>query len=595
LPKTKFLCIVINMKKASDNIDKIRHSLSHLLAIAILEKYPNAKLGIGPTIENGFYYDFLLPEKISDSDLPKIQKRIIELIKQNLDFKIKKVTPSEAKKTLKNQPFKHELIDQLKNDKKDITLYTTGHIFTDLCAGPHVKNTKEINEEAFSLQKIAGSYWQGDEQRAMLTRIYGLAFNTKEELDLYKQMLIEATKRDHRKLGQELDLFTFSPLVGSGLPLFTPKGTILRETLQKFVNELQEPLGYQRVTTPHLTKPELYKVSGHFDKFKEDLFHVKGKGNNDNYDIKPMNCPHHTQIFASHLRSYKELPLRLSEFGVVYRNEKPGELQGLSRVLSITQDDGHVFCSENQIASEIINMFKVIKKIYETFQMPLETHLSVHDSKDFSQYLGEKKVWDKSINILKKTLKENKTDFTVDEGEAAFYGPKIDFTASDSLGRKWQVATIQVDFNMPKRFELSYIDEKGNKQTPVMIHRAFLGSLERFMSIMIEHFAGAFPIWLSPEQIRIISVNDKVSTYTDKIKQTLKANNIRVEIDKSNETLGKKIRNAEIAKVPYTLIIGDKEKQANNISIRSYKKGDLGINNLDDFIKQITEDISKRK
>ena len=579
----------------TDNIEKIRHSLSHLLAIAILEKYPGGKLGIGPTIENGFYYDFLLEDKISDSDLPKIQKRIKQLIRQNLEFKVKKVTPSEAKKALKNQPFKHELIEQLKKDKKNITLYKTGEIFTDLCAGPHVKNTKEIKEDTFKLHKIAGAYWQGDEKREMLTRIYGLAFDTKKELEEYEQMLAEAEKRDHRKLGAELDLFTFSKLVGSGLPLFTPRGTIIREELQKFVTELQEPLGYQRVTIPHITKPDLYKTSGHWDKFKEDLFHVKGKGSNDEYVMKPMNCPHHTQIFDSKLRTYKELPVRFAEFGVVYRNEKPGELQGLSRVLSITQDDGHVFCAEDQIADEIITMFKIVKKIYNTFNMPLEIHLSTHDSKDFSKYLGDKKVWDKSIKILKNTLKENKMDFVVDEGEAAFYGPKIDFKGKDSLGRLWQVATIQVDYNLPQRFELSYIDEKGNKKVPVMIHRAFLGSIERFMSIMIEHFAGAFPAWLAPEQVRIIPVNDKVSSYTTKLYKELKEENIRVHIDESNDTLGKKIRNAEIVKIPYTLIIGDKEKKEKNISVRSYKKGDLGQSKIDKFIKQIKEEIIKRK
>ncbi|MBI4114474.1 MAG: threonine--tRNA ligase [Candidatus Niyogibacteria bacterium] len=567
------------------NIDYTRHSLSHLLAMAVLKKFPKAKLGIGPTIENGFYYDFLLPKPITPDDLKEFEKEMRILIEKKLGFTGKKTTPAGTKKILKNQPFKQELIKDFAKEKKQLTLYTTGH-FTDLCKGGHVKNTAEINPEAFTLTKIAGAYWKGNEKNPQLTRIYGVAFGTKKELDEYLAMQAEAEKRDHKKLGVELGLFTTSELVGQGLPLFTPKGTVIRDMLERFIEQLNKEHGYQKIWIPHLARPELYKTSGHWDKFQDNLFHIKGKGSE--FVLKPMNCPHHTQIYASEARSYRDLPIRFFETTTVYRDEKSGELGGLTRVRSITQDDGHVFFRGDQLEQEFDIILSMQKNILEKVGLTdYWVSLSLRDPKNKKAYLGDDATWNKAERAMTALLQKKKINFKPIIGEAAFYGPKMDLMVRDSLGREWQLSTVQLDLNMPKRFGLEYIDEQGKKQTPVMIHRAFMGSTERFIGILIEHFAGAFPLWLAPVQITILTLNEKVSAYANEIKKELEEKNIRVSLDDRNESIGKKIRGAELQKIPYAIIIGEKEQQSKTISIRARGKKDLGTMPFSDFLKKI--------
>lgn len=556
------------------NIEEIRHSLAHLLAASVLKKWPKTKLGIGPVIENGFYYDFKFPRPISESDLPELEKEMRRLIKEKLEFRGETLTPAKAKKLFKDQPFKLDLIKEFSKDKKSLTTYHTGDIFTDLCRGGHVKNTSEINLEGFKLTHLAGAYWRGSEKNPQLTRIYGLAFNTKKELDAHVIMLEEAKKRDHRKLGKELGLFTIIDEIGPGLPLFYPKGALLRRLVENYIIELQEKNGYVPIWIPHITKGELYKISGHLDKYDAMYPPMKLKGEADYY-LKPMNCPHFMMLYKTEPHSYRDLPLRYTATTTNYRYEKSGELSGLVRVRALTQDDCHVFCTPEQIENEINLMLDMIGQTYKDFGFTdFRVRLSTHDPKNKEKYIGDKKVWEESEEALAKAIKNRGWKNELGVGEAAFYGPKLDFILKDVLGREWQLSTIQLDMNLPKRFELEYIDASGAKKQPVVIHRAILGSTERFLAILIEHYGGAFPLWLAPVQLKIVPVSEKHLDYAKKMAAELK--NYRVEIAEENETLGKKIRNAELQKIPYILVVGDKEMQSQKVNVRSRKKGDLG-------------------
>ncbi len=585
------------MEKDSKNIVKIRHSLAHLLALTVKGKWGDTKLGMGPAIENGFYYDFEFQDHApSLDDLPKIESDIKALIKQDIQFTHEEISTEEATKLFKNEPYKLEIIEDLKKKNDKVSIYKSGDL-VDLCQGPHIESTKEINPEAFHLTKVAGAYWKGDENNQMLTRIYGVAFQTKEELDGYLKALEEAEKRDHRKIGKDLDLFTFSPLVGSGLPLFTPKGTLLRDLVVKKIYEIQSKFDYKKVWIPHIAKKELYETSGHWDKFKDNLFHVTGKSDTE-FVMKPMNCPHHTQIYASTPKSYRDLPVRFVEVTTNYRDEQPGELLGLSRVRSLTQDDGHVFCTIEQVEEEVRSIISIIREFYTLLKMFDEkdywVSLSLRDPNSPDDYIGDEKHWTKAESVLEKVATEEKLNYKKIEGEAAFYGPKLDFMFKDSLEREWQLATIQLDFSMPERFELKYTDKDGSIKTPVMIHRAIAGSLERFLSVIIEHLAGEFPLWLSPLQIMIIPVSEKFNTYGEEVLAKMKEANIRVEIDTSNDTLGKRIRGAEIQKTPYVLVVGGKEAEAKTVSVRSREKGDEGAIELDKFIGNIKDEVTKK-
>ncbi|MBI2623196.1 MAG: threonine--tRNA ligase [Candidatus Liptonbacteria bacterium] len=577
--------------KETESLDATRHSLAHLLAMAVRELYPGAQNAIGPAVENGFYQDFdfsnahITPlhsplgrgEKargvqISDADLPAIEKKMRELLPQWKEWTKKEVTLAQVKKEFAWNAYKMELAKEFAKERKTLTFYVCGG-FVDLCKGGHTLPLAEIDPKSFKLDRLAGAYWRGDEKNKMLTRIYGLAFATKKELDKYLTMREEAERRDHRKLGQQLDLFTLSEQVGKGLPLFTPKGALLRELLNAYSQELREKKGWQKVWTPHITKSELYKTSGHWDKFGGELFLVKSQETKDELVMKPMNCPHHQQIYASRPRSYRDLPLKYMETTTVYRDEKAGELLGLSRVRCITQDDSHTFCRPNQIEQIYQELIDVTKTFYKSIGMQIRARLSLRDQKRPDKYLGEPKLWEEAQRILLKIAKESGLDYFVAEGEAAFYGPKIDFMAVDALGREWQLATPQLDFVQPKRFGLTYTDETGKEQTPVMIHFALMGSIERFLSVYIEHTAGAFPLWLSPVQATVIPISDKFASYGAKVKDALVKENIRVEMSDANETLGKRIRAAELMKIPYILVVGEKEEKNGTVNVRRYRGG----------------------
>ncbi len=564
-------------------IEKIRHSLAHLLAAAVLEIYPDAKRAIGPAIDNGFYYDFELSSPISDSDLPKIEKRMKKILPAWKSFDRAEISRKDAEKIFSDNPYKLELINEYSD--QGLTLYKSG-AFEDLCRGGHAENpAKDIDPNAFKLTHVAGAYWRGNEKNKMLTRIYGLAFSTKEELDAHLAMLEEAKKRDHKKLGVELDLFTFSNLVGGGLPLFTPKGTVLRDVLDDFVWQLRKKHGYQRVDIPHITKKDLYETSGHWDKFKDELFKINTREGHI-FAMKPMNCPHHTQIYARKQWSYRELPQKYASTTKVYRDEQSGELSGLSRVISITQDDAHVFCRISQTKEEIKKIWEIVHTFYEAFNMKLRLRLSLRDPEQPEKYLGDKEHWERAEEILREVAKENNTEYVEALGEAAFYAPKLDFMAEDSLGRSWQVATIQLDVNMPGRFGLTCINESGEKETIIMIHAAIMGSIERFLSVIIEHFGGAFPFWLSPVQVKILAINDQVAPYAKSVREKLEIKNIRTELDDRNESIGKKIREAELQKIPYLLVIGEKENESQTVAVRERGKGDLGQMKIEDFLKK---------
>jgi len=578
----------------NQQIEKIRHSLSHIMAAAVLDLYPKAKLGIGPAIENGFYYDFELRgvQNSANLDLAKIEEKMREIISQNLKFEKKNMPKRNAKKIFALQPYKLELIKDLPGET--VSLYYTDE-FVDLCKGPHVKNTKEINPKTFKLSKTAGAYWKGDEKNKMLTRIYGLAFETEKELQDYLAMIAEAERRDHRKLGESLDLFTFSELVGPGLPLYTFKGTTILNEIKNYSNELQKEIGYQEVQTPSMNRAELFKVSGHYDKYKDDMFTVHSHYTKEQYFLKPMNCPQHTQIFASKPRSYKDLPIRIADFSQLHRDEKTGELSGLTRLRGFRQDDGHSFCREDQIKDEFKSVLSAVEKAMKTYGMNYKVRLSLWDPKQPEKYLGDAKTWKKAQQMLEEILVENKIEYFKAVGEAAIYGPKMDLISRDSLGREWQISTIQLDLIMPQRFGLKYIDSDGKEKTPVMVHRAIVGSPERFFGILIEHYAGVFPLWLAPVQVAIIPISEKHIEYAKIVSEELRKNNIRIEIRNENETLGKKIREAEMQKIPYLVILGDKEIASNALAVRARGKSDLGQMQINVFIDKIKEEINNKR
>ncbi|MES2059823.1 MAG: threonine--tRNA ligase [Patescibacteria group bacterium] len=569
-----------------------RHTLAHLLAASVRDLYPNTENAIGPAVENGFYQDFDLPSPISDSDLPKIEAKMKEKLKAWKEFSRKEVSKDEALKEFSWNKYKSELIEEFAGEGKEMTFYTVDG-FVDLCKGGHSENpAKDIHPDSFKLSRVAGAYWRGDEKNKMLTRIYGLAFDTPEDLAAYEKQIEEAEKRDHKKIGKEMGLFVFSPLVGAGLPLWTPKGTIIRELLNDYVWELRKAKGYQKVTIPHITKKELYETSGHWEKYTEDLFKIKTREDHM-YAMKPMNCPHHTQIFDAEPRSYRDMPQRYAETTMVYRDEQSGELSGLSRVLSITQDDAHVFCREAQIESEALAIWDIIEKFYGTFGFELKVRFSRHDPSDKTTYMGSPETWAKAESSLESIMKQKGVEWIDGLGEAAFYGPKIDFIAKDAIGRILQVATIQLDFNQPKNFGLFCTNEKGEKEQVVMIHAAIMGSIERFMATLIEHVAGIFPLWLSPVQIKIIPIGENEEAYAKEFEALLKENNIRAEIDLGNDSFGKKIRNAKTDKIPYIAVIGKKEVEEKTVTLEGRSTKD--VLSQEDTLAKLLEEIKARK
>jgi len=600
-----------------DKLYAMRHSLAHIMATAVQQLWPDAKFGVGPVVEHGFYYDIDLGEtKISEQQFNKIEKIMRRIIAEKQDFVCTKCPIDDAIQWAKDnhQPYKEELLNDLKragttvakdldaaemgtitegdSALDEVSFYTNGS-FRDLCRGPHVANTSEVG--AFKLMRVAGAYWRGNEKNPQMQRLYGVAFATQEELDEYLKKLELAKQRDHRKLGKELDLYTTSPLVGVGLPLFTPRGTILRDIVAQYSNQLRQRFGFEKVWTPHITKKDLYETSGHWAKFGEELFLVKSQETSDEMALKPMNCPHHTQIFASQPRSYRDMPVRYLETTTDYRDEKTGELGGLNRVRSLTQDDSHVFCRPDQIEQEINNLLSAARELYDTIDMKLRVRLSYRDDSD--AYLGERELWASAQNQLKSAVEKVGLDYFEQEGEAAFYGPKIDFMATDAIGREHQVATVQLDFVQPQRFGLEYTESDGNFTTPVMIHCALLGSIERFLSVFIEHTGGWFPFWAAPEQVRILTINDTVMDYVDEITtilsgvtlmQPVKYNEVRFTTDIRNESIGKKVREATVVKIPTQIIVGPRDKAARAVSVRT-RKGEeqISIDQLASYIQNI--------
>ena len=570
------------------------HSTSHLMAHAIKSLHPEAKFGVGPAIENGFYYDFDINSKLSEDDLRKIEDKMITIAGENHPFERVELSKAEAIDFFKKQEdqYKLEILSELNEQEETISIYNEGN-FTDLCTGPHLPTAGKI--KYVKLLSVSGSYWRGDEHNKQLQRIYGISFPKKKMLDDYLEKLEEAKKRDHRKLGKELDLFLINQNVGSGLPIWLPKGTILRETLENYLRDEQKKRGYEPVITPHIGNINLYKTSGHYPYYSDSQFPPmtleEGK---EQYLLKPMNCPHHFQVYASKPRSYKDLPIRLTEFGTVYRYEQSGELNGLTRVRSFAVDDSHIFVRQDQLLDEICNVIELIQVVFR--QMGFEdffTQLSFRDN-DEEKYGGDIKLWERAQKELKEAADKMKLNYEVAEGEAAFYGPKIDFMVRDALGRKWQLGTVQVDYVMPERFDLEYTGSDGQKHRPVVIHRAPFGSLERFIGILIEHYAGDFPTWLAPIQTVVIPVSQHFFEYAQGVNDQLKSAGIRTELDERNEKIGYKIREWEIQKIPYMIIVGEKEQNAGNISIRQHKKGDLGAFNLIEFIDKIVTEIKNK-
>lgn len=573
-----------------------RHSLAHVLLMAIKHHFPHSLPTIGPVTDTGFYYDidFIDGVKPTLEDLPKLEKTMREIIKRNLPFKKEAITTNIAEGLFSVNSFKLELIEGIKNKNEDVTIYYTGEEFFDLCEGPHVENTKEISPDSFKLSHLAGAYWRGDETKPMLTRIYGLAFETKEGLEAYIFQQEEAKKRDHRIIGAQLKLFTVSPLIGAGLPLMQPNGMIIRREIEDYLWELHKNKGYSRVWTPHIAKEALYETSGHAAKFGDELFRVQGK--EDKFIMKPMNCPHHMQIFADNQFSYRDMPVRYFEPATVYRDEKSGQLGGLLRVRAITQDDGHLFCRVEQIEEEVSTIVSIIKEFYTTMNM-MEGYwvsLSVRGD-DKSKYLGEDEAWNIAENSLEKAAQLNNLNYKRVEGEAAFYGPKLDFMFKDAIGREWQLATIQCDFNLPERFDLHFINSESKKERPVVIHRAISGSLERFMGVMIEHYAGNFPLWLSPNQISILPIADKHHEYAKTVFDAVQDSNIRVKLDDSKEGLGKKIRNARETKTPYWVVIGDAEVTNGTVTLEHRMAGKIGEMKVSELVEKLSKEIKEKK
>jgi len=607
-----------------DQLHAMRHSLAHITANAVQRLWPNAKFGVGPVVEHGFYYDIDISgspsgDRLSEEDFKRIETEMQAIIKADEPFERFTMTIDEALKWAvdNEQPYKQELLNDLKragttvakdldaaelgleagegSAVNEVSFYRNGD-FTDLCRGPHVESTGKVG--AFKLMRVSGAYWRGNEKNAQMQRVYGVAFATPKELRQHLEMLEEAKKRDHRKLGQELDLFVFSDLVGSGLPMFTPRGTVLREELEKFSNSLRQRHGYQKVTIPHITKKDLYETSGHWAKFGDELFLVTSQETSDDFVMKPMNCPHHTQIYASKPRSYRDLPIAYLDTTMVYRDEKSGELGGLNRVRSITQDDSHAFCRKDQIESIIDNLLTDANELYGTLGMKLRVRMSYRDDSD--AYLGDPALWTSAQEQLKNAVIANKLDYYEQAGEAAFYGPKIDFMATDAIGREHQVATVQLDFVMPERFGLEYAADDGSQQQPVMIHCALLGSTERFLSVYIEHTAGRFPVWLAPEQVRLVTVNQEATTvsFAESVVAKSTELGLRVVVDNDNESVGKKIRSAELMKVPYTIVIGEKEIETGQVSPRIRKdlaaEGEAPTLSIDDFLAQLAAEVKTR-
>ena len=578
-----------------NKLDTTRHSTAHILATAVLEMFPKAKLGIGPTIENGFYYDFD-NIKITDADLAEIEKRMRNLIKKEFEFKKKKISISEAKKLFKDQPYKLELVKDLIKTKSPIMIYISGE-FTDLCKGPHVKSTKEINPDAFKLTKIAGAYWRGDEKKPMLTRIYGVAFKTKKELDEYLKFQEEAKKHDHRIIGKNLDLFVFSDLVGKGLPLFTEKGSIIRRELEKFIIEEEIKRGYKHVYTPDLAKVELYKTSGHYPYYKDEMYPVM-KIDEEELILRPMTCPHHFELYLSKPRTYKELPIRIAELAKQFRYEKSGELTGLIRVRTFCLADAHIVCRKDQAVSEINNVLDLIEYISSVMDLKkgkdYRYRLSLGNRKDAKKYYKDDKAWDSAENVLRKVLQTRKAPFFEAENEAAFYGPKIDIQMKNFSGKEDTAFTIQYDFVMPKRFNLSYTNEKGKKEEAIVIHRSSIGAVERTMAFLLEHFAGALPLWLSPVQAEIINVGSAHRQYAKFINEELKTKNIRTNLSDENLTVSKRIREAEIQKIPYILVVGDKEVANKTVNVRHYRRGQEGEIKIEKLIEKLQNEIENK-
>ena len=576
-------------EKTDSNLSNIRHSLSHLLASVVMKKYPDTKLGIGPVIENGFYYDFLFSNQISDSDLENLEKEMRSLIAKKIKFEKEAITLADAKKLFKNQPFKVELAEEYAKDGKELSIYKSGD-FTDLCEGGHVEDTSEINPDAFKLTKLAGAYWRGDEKNPQLTRIYGLAFESKNELAEYLKMLEEAEKRDHKKLGPQLGLFMFHE-TAPGMPYWLPKGLVVLNELTDFWRKEHSARGYQEISSPLVNKKELWETSGHWEHYKDEMFLAK-MGDKEIYGIKPMNCPNAMIVFASQSRSYKDLPLRFSDTDILHRYERSGTLSGLFRVRSFRQDDSHNFVTENQIAEEYGKIFDIAEKFYGIFGLEYKYRIGTRPEK----FLGDIETWNKAESALKEILNEKagKGNYVIEEGDGAFYGPKVDILMKDAIGREWQMGTIQLDFQLPRRFNLEYTDSDGSKKTPVVIHRVIYGSLDRFIGILIEHFSGAFPLWLSPVQIAILPISEKQNKYAQEICGEIIKAGIRAEFVDKNETIGKKIREVETQKTPYIVVIGEKEEKNKTVALRKRKQGDLGEIKAGDLIDRLLKETEKK-
>ncbi|MBC9928744.1 threonine--tRNA ligase [Chitinophaga qingshengii] len=579
----------------ADGKSTMWHSSAHLMAEALEALYPGVKLGYGPSIENGFYYDIDLGDRtISEEDLKAIETKMVELSKKNSEYVRKDISKADALAyfTEKGDPYKVETINELPDGS--ITFYTQGG-FTDLCRGPHIPNTGFI--KSIKLTSIAGAYWRGNEKNKMLTRIYGITFPNQKELDEYLTLIEEAKKRDHRKLGKELELFMFSEKVGLGLPMWLPKGAMLRERLQRFLQEAQLASGYLPVVTPHIGNKNLYVTSGHYEKYGKDSFqpiHTPEEG--EEFMLKPMNCPHHCELYKGSPKSYKDLPVRFAEFGTVYRYEQHGELHGLTRVRGFTQDDAHLFCRPDQVKEEFQKVIDLVMYVFNSLSFTEYTaQISLRDKEDRSKYIGTEENWNLAEQAIIESAAEKGLNTVIEYGEAAFYGPKLDFMVKDALGRKWQLGTIQVDYNLPERFELEYIGADNMRHRPVMIHRAPFGSLERFIAVLIEHCAGKFPLWLAPTQVKILPISEKTQAYAEKVADLLKKAEIRAEIDDRSEKIGKKIRDTELAKVPYMLVLGEKEATDNIVAVRRQAKGDLGTMTMEQFTALVNEEVINRK
>ncbi len=582
----------------SENLKKIRHTTSHVMAMAVQKLFPKAQVTIGPWIENGFYYDFDNPEPFTDKDLKAIKKEMDKIINRKLPVIREEVSREEAERRIKeiHEPYKLEILADIKEEP--ITIYHLGNEWWDLCAGPHLENTKELNPKAIELESVAGAYWRGDETKAQLQRIYGTAWESPEQLAEYKRRKEEALRRDHRKLGKELGLFIFSDLVGPGLPLWTPKGTLLRSLLEDFLKQEQIKRGYQPVVTPHIGRVDLFKTSGHWQKYKEDLFPMMAENEDaaaheQGFVLKAMNCPFHIQIYKSELRSYRELPIRLAEFGTVYRFEQSGELGGLTRVRGFTQDDAHIFVTPEQLDSEFLNVVDLILSVIKTLKLDqnFQARLSFRDPAS-DKYIGSDEAWDKAESAIRRAVETLGMDHFEGIGEAAFYGPKLDFIVRDALEREWQLGTVQVDYNLPERFDLEYVAEDGSRKRPVMIHRAPFGSLERLIGILIEEYAGDFPLWLAPVQARLLPVSEVQLDFAKEVAAKMRALGIRAEVDTSGDRLGKLIRNAEKEKIPVMAVIGAKEVETNSLSIRTRANGELGAMPVDEVLDKIKEAIA---